>query len=294
MWPPCGPQFVSSDEVVRGWHCRWPSKSNMVELLQPAYCFTVLMLYCPSDMCLLHCTDAVLSQWHVSAILYWCCIVPASLYWCCIVPVTCVRFTVLMLYCPRAMCPLHCTDAVLSQGHVSASLYWCCIVPVTCVCFTVLMLYCPSDSVCFTVLMLYCPSDSVCFTVLMLYCPSDSVCFTVLMLYCPSDSVCYMFTSGGTGGRRHRANRKGRSYALFRYGDSISTVDSLHGVDLKPLQTVLFFIFYSLLLLAEFVFANYTLNDPSLQQHDWSKQMWSERKWNAPVHPDVSWSAISL
>ena len=45
-------------------------------------------------------------------------------------------------------------------------------------------------------------------------------------------------------------------------------VASLHSVDLKPLQTL----FYGLPLLAELVFANYTLTDPSLQQHDWAKE----------------------
>lgn len=44
----------------------------------------------------------------------------------------------------------------------------------------------------------------------------------------------------------------------------ISTVLSLHGIDLKPLPTLC----YSLLLLAEFVFAI-----SCLLQHDWSKQL---------------------
>ena len=53
---------------------------------------------------------------------------------------------------------------------------------------------------------------------------------------------------------------------------------SLHGVDLKPLRTL----FYSLLLVAEFVFAIYALTDPRFQQQDWLKQIWSKRKFNAP------------
>ena len=38
---------------------------------------------------------------------------------------------------------------------------------------------------------------------------------------------------------------------------------SLHHVDLKPFQTLFFFFFYSVLLLSEFVFANYGLTDPT-------------------------------
>ena len=51
----------------------------------------------------------------------------------------------------------------------------------------------------------------------------------------------------------------------FRWGFlGISTVAGLQGVDLKPLRTP----FNSLPLLAEFVFANYALTAPRLQQHD--------------------------
>ena len=74
---------------------------------------------------------------------------------------------------------------------------------------------------------------------------------------------------------------KGQSYALLpvslrRYSTKerfsilicISTVASLHNVDLKPLQTLIIIIFYNLLSLAMFVFTNYSLTDPRLQQHD--------------------------
>ena len=44
--------------------------------------------------------------------------------------------------------------------------------------------------------------------------------------------------------------------------------------------------------MSEFAFTNYTLADPRLHQHDWLKQIWSQRKWNA-LFPQV-WAVIML
>lgn len=62
----------------------------------------------------------------------------------------------------------------------------------------------------------------------------------------------------------------------------ISTVASLNGV--KTFTDT------------QSVSANKILPDPSLQSHDWSNQIWSERKRKCtrPVHPDVSIAAMDL
>ena len=55
----------------------------------------------------------------------------------------------------------------------------------------------------------------------------------------------------------------------FFYRDILPNINSLlHSVVLKPLPTR----FTCLLVLAKFLFVNYTLTDPRLAQNDWSKQ----------------------
>ena len=122
-------------------------------------------------------------------------------------------------------------------------------------------------------------------------CPTEGLSVVYLIRFTPLRKVilylrfllCHSRTSGGgvtTQTGPDTNNCKRQSYVKVLLGKSSHSRPYWKSVFLPRLIWYPNRQIFSLLLLAPFLYSNYTLTDPRLQQHNWSTQIQSERKWN--------------